>query len=86
MPRSVASEIVCQPYVELLGEVNTEGSNIEDTMDSISKKLEPLKNVKLTLSVDELSKLPKDIFSSIHNLLNNTSRNAQVLHSIQKKL
>ena len=82
----VAEKTITCPYAEVLNEIDASNGPLCDTLEQISSRLGPLKNVKISLTLDELANITPHIFNSIHNYLQKIETQADIFVATTEKL
>ena len=84
-PKVSEKTITCL-YAEVLNEIDASNGPLCDTLEQISSRLGPLKNVKISLTLDELANITPHIFNSIHNYLQKIETQADIFVATTEKL
>ena len=82
----VAEKTITCPYVEVLNKIDASNKPLCDTLKQISSCLGPLKNVKISLTLDELANITPHIFNFTHNYLQKIETQADIFVATTEKL
>ena len=85
MPREEAQEIINWLYVEIINETIPTNS-LTDNLDLVENHLATLKGIQLTMTVEDLAKIPLPLYTAINGFLNKNNTNGLVLHAVNSKL
>ena len=72
-------DIINRPYAEALADVNLEGDNIVDVAKTIENRLAKYKDIQISLSLEELTRLSPKVSASLSQIFSRTKSALPIL-------
>lgn len=81
-----AEAVVSRPYAEIFKELDTNEGSVEDVLQQLASKLKPLKDLCLSLTLEELSLISPETCSALKKVFINSEKEASSVLAVQDKL